>query len=105
MSRTFEIELLDFVSKDDLFSDGGVIKLLKKEGSGWRMPKALSELKIEMKVDRAGKLEDKGAFDYILGSKTLGELTKAVEKALSGMKKGEECSLTCSKDYGASVGL
>lgn len=35
-----EIELLDYVSKDDLFSDGGVIKLLTKEGSGWRMPKA-----------------------------------------------------------------
>lgn len=56
-----------------------------------------------MKIDRAGELEDKGTFDYTLGSKGLGKLSKAVEKALSGMKKGEECSLTCSKDYGASV--
>lgn len=39
----FEIELLDFVSKDDLFRDGGVVKVVQKEGSGWKVPKNKSE--------------------------------------------------------------
>ena len=39
----FEIELLDFVSKHDLFSDGGVIKVMEKEGAGWKVPKNKSE--------------------------------------------------------------
>lgn len=38
-SLVFEVELLDFVSKDDLFGDGGVIKLQVAEGSGLKTPK------------------------------------------------------------------
>ena len=33
-----------------------------------------------------------------MGSDTLGPLSRAVDKALSGMKKGEVSKLTCSKD-------
>ena len=35
-----------------------------------------------------------------MGSEALGPLTKAVEKALLNMKKGEECKLICRKDSG-----
>merc|ERR1719390_82123 len=35
----FEVELLSWTSKDDLFQDEGVIKTQVKEGSGWRSPK------------------------------------------------------------------
>eukprot|EP00913_Durusdinium_trenchii_P008394 g7885.t1 len=34
----FEVELLGWVSKDDLFGDEGAIKTQLKEGSGWRTP-------------------------------------------------------------------
>ena len=57
----FEIELLDFVSRDDLFGDGGVVKLLTREGSGWKVPKSRSELKIALKATQDDRLiEDKG---------------------------------------------
>lgn len=97
----FEIELLDFVSKDDLFGDGGLVKVLQKEGSGWKVPKNKSEQRISLKICKADGciLEDKGSFDFLMGSEALGPLTKAVEKALLNMKKGEECKLICRKDY------
>ena len=98
----FEIELMSFVSKDDLFSDGGVIKALVKEGSGWKLPKSHSEVKMSLKCSKVdgALIEDKGSFVYHMGSsKFLGPLTDAVEKALLSMKKGEECKLTCKKDY------
>ncbi|CAJ1365683.1 unnamed protein product, partial [Effrenium voratum] len=96
----FEIELLDFVSRDDLFGDGGVVKLLTREGSGWKVPKSRSELKIALKATKDDRLiEDKGSFEYTMGSGALGAETKALEKALTGMKRGEACTLTCSKEY------
>merc|ERR1712136_575725 len=48
----FEVELLSWVSKDDLFSDGGVIKSRLKEGSGWKKPKTGDEVKMSMKVTK-----------------------------------------------------
>ena len=97
----FEVELLNFVSKDDLFSDGGVIKVLVKEGSGWKVPKNKGEQRISLKCCKidGSIIEDRGSFDYAIGSGALGPLTKAVEKALLTMKKGEECRLTCRQDY------
>eukprot|EP00931_Biecheleriopsis_adriatica_P033998 TRINITY_DN19685_c0_g1_i1.p1 TRINITY_DN19685_c0_g1~~TRINITY_DN19685_c0_g1_i1.p1 ORF type:complete len:583 (+),score=214.97 TRINITY_DN19685_c0_g1_i1:62-1750(+) len=91
----FEIELLDWKSKDDLFSDGGVIKTTLKEGSGWKTPKDGSEIKMALKVNE----QDKGSLEYVLGSASLGTMSKAIDKALQGMKKGEQCTLACSKDY------
>lgn len=97
----FEIELLDWDSKDDLFSDGGVVKTQLKEGSGWKEPKDGDEVQIRMKVTRKddNSTDDKGSFEYTVGSGLLGSLTKAVDKALKGMKKGELVSLECSQDY------
>ncbi|CAE7447034.1 FKBP62 [Symbiodinium natans] len=97
----FEVELLDFTNQEDLFSDGGVLKVMVKEGSGWKAPQMNTELKISLKVCKpdGSVIEDKGSFEYTMGSTALGPLTKAVEKALLRMKKGEQCKLQCSKDY------
>ncbi|CAE7716879.1 FKBP62 [Symbiodinium pilosum] len=97
----FEVELLDFTNKEDLFSDGGVLKEMIKEGLGWKVPRMHTELKIALKVCRldGSVIEDKGSFEYTVGSDVLGPLTKAVDKALFRMKKGERCKLHCSKDY------
>ena len=98
-SLVFEVELLDFVSKDDLFGDGTVIKQQVSEGSGWKTPKEKSEVRISLKISKDGNLlDDKGSFEHLIGS-TPTPMTTAMDKALVDMKKGETCQLTCSKDY------
>jgi len=102
----FEIELLSWVSKDDLFEDGGVIKSLLKEGSGWKKPKQGDEVRISVKVSAkdGNVLQDKPDFDYVLGSDVLGPIAKAVDKALTEMRKGEEASLACTPAYAGPEG-
>mmetsp|Transcript_69986 Transcript_69986/g.176339 ORF Transcript_69986/g.176339 Transcript_69986/m.176339 type:complete len:565 (+) Transcript_69986:2-1696(+) len=98
----FEVELISWASKDDLFGDEGVIKTQLKEGSGWKSPKDGDEVMISLKAttaDGSTEIEDRGSFEYKLGSDALGPLGKACDKALTGMKKGEEASLKCSKEY------
>ncbi|CAK9000614.1 unnamed protein product [Durusdinium trenchii] len=94
----FEVELIDWVSKDDLFGDGGVIQLQVAEGSGWKSPKEDSEVRLSLKaLNMDGSLiEDKGSMEYVMGSEILGIWGKTVEKALLKMKKGEESKLTCN---------
>jgi FK506-binding protein 4/5 len=102
----FEVELLSWVSKDDLFQDGGVIKSLLKEGSGWKKPKEGDEVRMTVKVfgKDGSVLQEKADFDYTLGSGVLGPIEKAVDKALTGMKKGEEASLACTSEYAGPDG-
>merc|ERR1712048_1191702 len=96
----FEVELLGWTSKDDLFGDEGVIKSTIKEGSGWKTPKDGDEIKLSMKVTCGEAVtEEKTNFEYVLGSGIFGPLSKALDKALSGMKKDEETSLKCTMDY------
>jgi len=97
----FEVELLSWVSKVDLFQDRGVIKSLLKEGSGWKKPKQGDEVRISLKVsDEDGNvLQEKSDIDYVLGSDVLGHIARAVDKALTEMRKGEEASLACTPAY------
>jgi len=88
----FEVELLSWASKDDLFGDEGVIKTQLKEGSGWKNPKSGDEVLIAV--------DGKADIEYIVGSESLGAIGKACDKALLGMKKGEEASLKCGQDHG-----
>jgi len=97
----FEVELISWVSKDDLFGDEGVIKTQVKEGSGWRVPKAADEVRLSLKVLKpdGSVLEEKAEVDYVLGAPDLGPLGKACDKALGSMKRGETTLLRCTKDY------
>jgi len=97
----FEVELISWVSKDDLFQDGGVIKEAVKEGSGWKEPKDGEEVMCSIKVTNkdGSTIEEKPSVEYVLGSGVLGPISKAVDKALKGMKKGEQAKLICTKDY------
>jgi FK506-binding protein 4/5 len=96
----FEVELLSWVSKDDLFGDEGVVKTQVAEGSGWRTPKAADEVRLSLKALRpdGGVVEERADVEYTLGAPDLGPLGKACDKALTGMKKGETVSLRCTKD-------
>lgn len=96
----FEVELISWVSKDDMFGDEGVIKAEITEGTGWKKPKNLDEIKISFTSTIAGKVaEEKSGFEYVVGSGVLGPIGRVVDTALASMKKGECCELTCNKDY------
>lgn len=97
----FEVELLSWISKNDVFQDGGVIKSKIKEGTGWKKPKNGDEVRLSLKVvDKGGKtVEEKADLEYVLGSGVLGSLSKAVDKVLSEMQKGEEVQLECTPEY------
>merc|ERR1719188_2132685 len=97
----FEIELISWASKDDLFSDEGVIKTIISEGSGWKSPKAGDEVLVSIKTAtlKGTAIEERSNTEYVVASDSFGPLAKAVDKALMGMKKGEKSELKCSKDY------
>merc|ERR1719229_963478 len=88
----FEVELISWASKDDLFGDEGVIKTQVKEGSGWKKPKNGDEVLLSMKTETAEgtEIEARADFDYPLGSDVFGSIGTACDKALMGMTKGEE---------------
>lgn len=97
----FEIELISWASKDDLFGDEGVVKTLVKEGSGWKSPKMGDEVLLSVRavaVD-GSVIEEHVALEYVVGSGAMGSIGRACDKAIVGMKKGEECEIKCSKGY------
>jgi len=97
----FEVELISWVSKDDLFGDEGVIKTQVTEGSGWRTPKIDGEVLVTVKAESpdGSSIAEHTDLEYVIGSDSLGPIAKACDKALQGMKVGEEAQLKCSKDY------
>eukprot|EP00927_Polykrikos_kofoidii_P000232 TRINITY_DN10098_c0_g1_i1.p1 TRINITY_DN10098_c0_g1~~TRINITY_DN10098_c0_g1_i1.p1 ORF type:complete len:639 (-),score=157.35 TRINITY_DN10098_c0_g1_i1:137-1960(-) len=97
----FEIELIDWVSKDDVFGDGGVIKTTLKEGDGSKTPKIGDEVNMTLKVETLDGviLEERSNFDYTIGSDVLGSIGRACDTALTGMDRGERASLACTKEY------
>lgn len=96
----FEVELFSWKSKDDLFGDDGVIKEEVKEGEGWKKPQMGDEVQLsyEITVDSVTK-EKKESIAYKLGSEVAGAPSKAIDKALTEMKKGAESVLKCKASY------
>lgn len=97
----FEVELISWEAKDDVFQDEGVFKNQLKKGTGWKNPKKDDEVMISVKAVAADgtQIEERNDLEYTIGSEALGSISKACEKILLGMKKGEEMELKCSKDY------
>lgn len=106
----FEIELVDWVSKDDLFSDGGVIQSLIKEGGcidgknyadGYKKPRLNGEVLISYKVtlEDGTVAEEKANLEYKVGSGSAGKLSQAIDKALMGMVKDGNVTLKCMPKY------
>jgi len=96
----FDIELVDWRSDDDLFGDGGVIRTKLEEGSGFQEPEDGSEVICSLKATADDRvLEERPSLEYKLGSGALGKLSRAVDRALTEMKKGGSVSLRCSGDY------
>eukprot|EP00445_Apocalathium_hangoei_P043758 CAMPEP_0203971600 /NCGR_PEP_ID=MMETSP0359-20131031/98559_1 /ASSEMBLY_ACC=CAM_ASM_000338 /TAXON_ID=268821 /ORGANISM="Scrippsiella Hangoei, Strain SHTV-5" /LENGTH=586 /DNA_ID=CAMNT_0050909583 /DNA_START=62 /DNA_END=1822 /DNA_ORIENTATION=+ len=101
-SLVFEVELISWASKDDLFGDEGVIKTtLEGEGKGWKKPSDGDEVRLTLKAEAAdgSVMEERKSIEYVVGSDALGPLAKAVDMALAGMRKNESVSLKCAKEY------
>lgn len=97
----FEIELVDYKRRKDLFGDGGVIKTNLKVGSSQRKAKQGAEVIISYKVTAAdgALVKEQTGIEYKVGSESLGQLSRVVDKALCSCKKGTVASLECTPEY------
>lgn len=97
----FEIELVSWTSKDDLFGDWGCARTTLEEGCGWREAEATSEVELSLRAVAAdGRvLEERGHVAYRLGSGELGQLSRVIDRALTGARRGARLLLRCQKDY------
>lgn len=96
-----EIELIKCPMREDLFEDGGVIKLEQTNGPDGRQPRAGDECQISYKVtvEGAGVVMASQQAVYKLGSEQMGQIAKVLDKALGTMKRGDEALLTCQPSY------
>jgi len=97
----FDLEILDWAEKIDLFGDGSCVKTVLKEGCGSKMPKYLDEVLISVKAvgpDGTVILETVDV-ENLLGSPHLGPMATACNTALPSMRKGEVVSLKCAKKH------
>lgn len=97
----FEMELLSWTSKRDVFGDGTVIKSELNGGDGWERPGKLAEVTlyvIAVAMDKDGRVEGEklheGEKTFSLGS---GEVPEAWEKVIPDMKKNSVLQLVCMK--------
>jgi len=94
----FEIELLNWNDEKDISkkTDGSLMKKVLQEASGWERPKGEGSVKIHFTVaDSEGKVLDESfskqsgkVLEYRVGS---GEVSKALDRIVKDMKKGELC--------------
>eukprot|EP00930_Biecheleria_cincta_P039114 TRINITY_DN26905_c0_g1_i1.p1 TRINITY_DN26905_c0_g1~~TRINITY_DN26905_c0_g1_i1.p1 ORF type:complete len:560 (+),score=108.95 TRINITY_DN26905_c0_g1_i1:68-1681(+) len=97
----YEIELLGFTSITDLFKDGGVIQTVLEDGEEYGQgPKMGDEVQISYELSCNGKvLDSRPECDFRLGFGGPFATTKAIDKALLGMRKDMAVSLRCRPDY------
>lgn len=95
----FEMELLSWTSKRDVFGDGTVIKTEITPGEGWERPGSLAEATLAVvatEMDGDGRDEVKklheGEITFTFGSSQVPEAWEAVVK---DMKKDAQVSLLC----------
>lgn len=105
----FEIELLSWASKRDVFGDGLVIKSEVESGVGWERPGKLAEVTVNVvvhKMEPDGKSEGlkihESDITFTLGS---GLVPEAWEKVIPDMKKGGVLHLMCKPPRLAGPGI
>lgn len=95
----FEMELLSWTSKRDVFGDGCVVKSEINAGEGWERPGKLAEVTVgvvAVEMDKDGRVEGKqlhsGTTTFSLGSS---QAPEAWEKVIPDMKKDTVLQLIC----------
>ena len=104
----FEVELLSWKSEKDIRGDGGVMKEVVTEGTGWKMPTDKDEVRATFclkEVDGGaavlaspGDGKDDATFDLAAAP------ARGLAIALRTMKKGEVAKLTLKPPYTLPVG-
>lgn len=100
----FDVELLSWKSVKDIAGDGGVIKAVSAEGTGWKTPTDRDEVRVKFALkaeggDSAAGLTspNDGAGEAVF---TLSDApAKGLAVALRTMKKGETATLTLKPPY------
>lgn len=99
----FEMELLGWQSKRDVYGDGLVIKTEVLPGEGWERPSKLAEVNLtvtvtEMSADgkTRGKVLHSGKESFSLGS---GEVLAVWDKVVLDMKQGSRVTLICKPPH------
>lgn len=105
----FEMELLSWVSKRDVFGDGLVIKSEASTGDGWERPGKLDEITLRIvatAMEPDGRTEGAelycGESTFTNGS---GQVPLAWEKVVPDMKKGAVLSLLCTGPHTSGPGI
>ncbi|EFJ51308.1 hypothetical protein VOLCADRAFT_103560 [Volvox carteri f. nagariensis] len=96
----FEVELLSWRSVKDIAGDGGVIKTVLTEGSGWATCEDQFEAKVSYTARVSGSETPFATSDDTLFTVSEGHLIPAVRVALKTMKKGEKVALKVKPAYG-----
>ena len=106
-TASYEVELLSWRARTDLFEDGSVIKTAMEEGSGWKMPRLKEEVCMSVRMENSGggALKELKDVEYTLGSKMFGDASTVVDKCLIGMKRQEVALLQCKESLDFSEGL
>eukprot|EP00408_Alexandrium_pacificum_P068092 CAMPEP_0171180238 /NCGR_PEP_ID=MMETSP0790-20130122/13656_1 /TAXON_ID=2925 /ORGANISM="Alexandrium catenella, Strain OF101" /LENGTH=448 /DNA_ID=CAMNT_0011645169 /DNA_START=27 /DNA_END=1370 /DNA_ORIENTATION=- len=91
----FEVKLLDWECKVDLFQDDRAVKTLVERGTGERRPQPGQEVRVSLRVKaRGGKvLEEYEGVEHVVGSPDFGVSSKIVTQALLHMVEGERASV------------
>ena len=108
----FEVELLSWKSIKDLGSDGGCIKTILAEGTGWEMPKPGDGVKVTFSVRPAEQPADAALPEVsdlpVVEYDRVKDAPLALATALVTMKKGERASLALTdvdgKAYTSGLG-
>jgi len=94
----FDVELLSWKSIKDLGSDGGCVKTILAEASGWEQPKAVDGVRVALKVRAADAANTPTDVDSLVVTEydRVKDAPRALATALPTMKKGERVSLALS---------
>lgn len=105
----FEMELLSWMSKRDVFGDGVVVKSEIEAGEGWERPGKLAEVTVSVvavAMDIDGRTEGaklhEGDVTFTLGA---AEVPEAWEKVVPDMKKDAVLQLVCKSPRLAGPGV
>ncbi|PNW79024.1 hypothetical protein CHLRE_09g398067v5 [Chlamydomonas reinhardtii] len=96
----FEVELLSWRSVKDIVGDGGIIKSVTAEGSGWEQCQDLFEAKVSYSARVAGAEAPFASAEAVTFTVSEGLLVPAVRVAVKTMKRGERVQLKVKPEYG-----
>lgn len=105
----FEMELLSWVSKRDVFGDGLVIKSEVSAGDGWERPGKLDEITLGVvatAMEPDGRTERADLYNgQTTFTNSSGQVPLAWEKVIPDMKKNAVLSLLCTGPHTSGPGI